>query len=164
MDEGVQEKPKLLFRLLEGAFMAQFYVIKALSYVLPPSAIYLIPKAMGYAFFYARPGMRRRQARKMTDAMPHHTAPRELDRLGESSRVLMERIAFDDYDAIRILLQGISDIFSRHGDLNNVGAVVLASKTWTDDAGRQHPLVADAAAAQVVFPTTAGEAYFSRMQ
>jgi AcrR family transcriptional regulator len=45
---------------------------------------------------------------------------RELDRLGESSRVLMERIAFDDYDAIRILLQGISDIFSRHGDLNNV--------------------------------------------
>ncbi|MEW6555387.1 MAG: TetR/AcrR family transcriptional regulator [Actinomycetota bacterium] len=45
---------------------------------------------------------------------------RELERLGESSRVLMERIAFDDYDAIRILLQGISDIFSRHGDLNNV--------------------------------------------
>lgn len=45
---------------------------------------------------------------------------RELDRLGESSRILMERIAFDDYDAIRILLQGISDIFSRHGDLNNV--------------------------------------------
>jgi len=45
---------------------------------------------------------------------------RELDRLGESSRILMERIAFDDYDAIHILLQGISDIFSRHGDLNNV--------------------------------------------
>lgn len=45
---------------------------------------------------------------------------RELDRLGESSRVLMERIAFDDYDAIRILLQGISDIFGRHSDLNNV--------------------------------------------
>ena len=45
---------------------------------------------------------------------------RELDRLGESSRVLMERIAFDDYDATHILLQGISDIFGRHGDLNNV--------------------------------------------
>ena len=45
---------------------------------------------------------------------------RELDRLGESSRVLMERIAFDDYEAMHILLQGISDIFSRHGDLNNV--------------------------------------------
>lgn len=44
----------------------------------------------------------------------------ELDRLSESSRILMERIAFDDYDAIRLLLQGISDIFSRHGDLNNV--------------------------------------------
>jgi len=45
---------------------------------------------------------------------------RELDRLGESSRILMERIAFDDYDAIRILLRGISDIFNRHSDLNNV--------------------------------------------
>lgn len=45
---------------------------------------------------------------------------REMDRLGESSQVLMERIAFDDYEAIRILLRGISDIFDRHGDLNNV--------------------------------------------
>jgi AcrR family transcriptional regulator len=45
---------------------------------------------------------------------------RELDRLGDSSRVLMERIAFDDYDAIHILLRGISDIFERHSDLNNV--------------------------------------------
>lgn len=45
---------------------------------------------------------------------------RELDRLSESSKVLMERIAFDDYDAVRIILTGISDIFERHGDLNNV--------------------------------------------
>lgn len=45
---------------------------------------------------------------------------RELGRLAESSSVLMERIAFDDYDAVRIILQGISDIFERHGDLNNV--------------------------------------------
>jgi AcrR family transcriptional regulator len=44
----------------------------------------------------------------------------ELNRLGESSRILMERLAFDDYDAIHILLRGISDIFERHGDLNNV--------------------------------------------
>jgi lauroyl/myristoyl acyltransferase len=104
MDEGVQEKPKLLFRLLEGAFMAQFYIIKALSYVLPPSAIYLIPKAMGYAFFYARPGMRRRLASKMTDAMPHLTDPRELDRLGREvcSGVFMP--LFDIF------------VLARHGD------------------------------------------------
>ncbi|MDY6795544.1 MAG: TetR/AcrR family transcriptional regulator [Actinomycetota bacterium] len=44
----------------------------------------------------------------------------ELDRLSESSRILMERIAFDDYEAVRIILRGISDIFERHGDLNNV--------------------------------------------
>lgn len=28
-----------------------------------------------------------------------------------------------------------------HGNFNNVGAVVLSSKTWADDAGRSHPLV-----------------------
>ena len=44
----------------------------------------------------------------------------EMERLAQSSSVLMERIAFDDYDAVRIILQGISDIFERHGDLNNV--------------------------------------------
>jgi lauroyl/myristoyl acyltransferase len=82
MEAGVQEKPKLLFRLLEGAFMLQFHVIRALSYVLPPSVLYLIPKAMGTAFFYARPGMRRRLAQKITDAIPEITDARELSRLG----------------------------------------------------------------------------------
>jgi hypothetical protein len=28
-----------------------------------------------------------------------------------------------------------------HGNFNNLGAVVLSSTTWTDDAGRSHPLV-----------------------
>ena len=58
---------------------------------------------------------------------------RELDRLGESSRILMERIAFDDYDAIRILLRGISDIFNRHSDLNNVYIeAALESEVFSD--------------------------------
>jgi AcrR family transcriptional regulator len=64
---------------------------------------------------------------------------RELERLGESSRVLMERIAFDDYDAIRILLQGINDIFSRHGDLNNVYIeAALESAVFSDVFGDFH--------------------------
>jgi AcrR family transcriptional regulator len=58
---------------------------------------------------------------------------RELDRLSESSRVLMERIAFDDYDAVRIILRGISDIFERHGDLNNVYIeAAIESKVFSD--------------------------------
>jgi len=82
MEEGVQERPKLLFRLLESVFMAQFYVARALSYVLPPRVLRLIPRTLGTAFFYGRPGMRRRLAQKMTDAMPELTDPRELDRMG----------------------------------------------------------------------------------
>lgn len=104
METGVQKKPKLLFRLLEGAFMAQFYLTKALSFILPPSLLYLIPKAMGYAFFYARPGMRRRLAQKITDAIPEITDPRELDRLGREvcSGVFMP--LFDIF------------VLARHGD------------------------------------------------
>jgi len=104
MEEGVQEKPKLLFRLLEGAFMAQFYIIKTLSYVLPPSVIYLIPKAMGITFFYARPGMRRRLAQKITDAMPGITDPRELDRLG---REICSGVFMPLFDIF---------VLARHGD------------------------------------------------
>ncbi len=64
---------------------------------------------------------------------------RELDRLGESSRILMERIAFDDYDAIHILLQGISDIFNRHGDLNNVYIeAALESAAFSDVYSELH--------------------------
>ncbi len=85
MEEGVKEKPKLMFRLLEGAFMAQFHVTKALSYVLPASILYLIPKGMGAAFFYARPGMRRRLAAKISDAIPEITDPRELARIGREA-------------------------------------------------------------------------------
>lgn len=44
----------------------------------------------------------------------------ELDRLGESAWVLLERMAFDDYQAVRIILRGINDIFDRHADLHNV--------------------------------------------
>jgi len=104
MAEGVKEKPKLMFRLLEGAFMTQFYITKALSYILPPSVLYLIPKGMGAAFFYARPGMRRRLAAKITDAMPEVTDPRELKRIGRQ--------------ACGSVFMPLFDIFTlgRHGD------------------------------------------------
>ncbi|RJP35460.1 MAG: hypothetical protein C4536_00600 [Actinobacteria bacterium] len=104
MEEGVKEKPKLMFRLLESAFMAQFYVGKALSTILPPSILYLIPKAMGTAFFYARPGMRRRLAAKISDAMPEVTDPRELSRIGR--------------EACASVFMPLFDIFTlaRHGD------------------------------------------------
>ena len=104
MEEGVQEKPKLLFRLLEGAFMAQFHVIKALSYILPPSVLCLIPKAMGIAFFYARPGMRRRLLQRITEAMPEISDPRELGRLGREVCVGVFMPLFDIF------------ILARHGD------------------------------------------------
>ena len=58
---------------------------------------------------------------------------RELERLGESSQVFMQRIAFDDYEAVRVILRGISDIFDRHEDLNNVYMeAAIESKLFSD--------------------------------
>ena len=104
MGEGVKEKPKLMFRLLEGAFMVQFHVFKALSYILPPSILYLIPKGLGALFFYARPGMRRRLEAKIGDAMPEITDPRERSRIGR--------------EACGSIFMPLFDIFTltRHGD------------------------------------------------
>jgi len=84
MTEGVKEKPTLMFRMLEGAFMALFHTAEFLFKIFPPWLLYLIPKGVGAAFFYARPGMRRRLEAKITDAMPEITDPRELARIGRS--------------------------------------------------------------------------------
>jgi lauroyl/myristoyl acyltransferase len=104
MKEDMQEKPKIFFRLLEGAFMAQFYLTKALSYILPPSVICLIPKAMGAAFFYTRSGMRRRLKQRITEAIPEITDPREIDRL---AREVCSGVFMPLFDIF---------ILARHGD------------------------------------------------
>ena len=101
MEEGVKEKPKLMFRLLEGAFMAQFYVFRALSYVLPPPILYLIPKGLGALFFYARPGMRRRLEAKISDAMPEIGDPRERSRIGRQACASIFMPIFDIFTLTR---------------------------------------------------------------
>jgi lauroyl/myristoyl acyltransferase len=59
---------------------------------------------MGAAFFYARPGMRRRLEAKISDAMPDIKDPRELSRIGRQ--------------ACGSLFMPIFDVFTlaRHGD------------------------------------------------
>jgi len=57
------------------------YLCKALTYVLPVKALYRLFTAVGTAFFYARPGMRRNLIAKVRDAMPEITDERELERI-----------------------------------------------------------------------------------
>ena len=82
MSENIPEKPKLLFRLLEGAFMALFHATRYLSIILPPPYLHRFFALIGAVFFYARPGMRRRLEAKISDALPEITDPRELTRIG----------------------------------------------------------------------------------
>jgi AcrR family transcriptional regulator len=64
---------------------------------------------------------------------------RELGRLGDSTEVLMERLAFDDYEAVRILLRAINEIFDRHGDVLKVYIeAALESTVFSDIFVRFH--------------------------
>lgn len=84
--------------------MALVHTARFLSYILPPTVLYLIPKGMGAAFFYARPGMRRRLKAKISDGMPEIKDPRELSRIGRQ--------------ACGAVFMPIFDVFTlaRHGD------------------------------------------------
>ncbi len=87
--------------LLEGTFMALAYTTRFLSFILPPSLLYLIPRGMGAVFFYARPGMRRRLEEKISDAMPEVEDPRELSCIGRQACGSMFMPIFDVFTLAR---------------------------------------------------------------
>lgn len=97
-------KPRFLFRILEGYLMAVFHVTRFLFHMLPPSFMYAVFRFLGSAFYYARPGMRRRLESKIAQAMP------ELIRGNAISSVARE--------ACTSLFMPMADIFTmeRHGD------------------------------------------------
>jgi lauroyl/myristoyl acyltransferase len=111
MDDSIKERPHFLFRLLEGTFMAMAYATRFLSFILPPSLLYLIPRSMGAVFFYARPGMRRRLEAKISDAMPEISDPHELSRIGRQACGSMFMPIFDVFTLSRHgerYMQGLS--------------------------------------------------------
>ena len=104
MAERDKERPNLLFRLLEGAFMALFHTAELLFKIFPPWLLYLIPKGVGAAFFYARPGMRRRLEAKISDAIPEITDPRVKSRI---ARQVCGAVFMPTFDVFTL---------ARHGD------------------------------------------------
>lgn len=66
----VSVKRRLLFRILDDYLMAVFHVTRFLFRMLLPSFMYAIFRFLGSAFYYARPGMRRRLKDKIAQAMP----------------------------------------------------------------------------------------------
>jgi len=119
MEESIRERPHFLFRLLEGIFMFMAHTTRFLSYILPPSFLYLIPKGRGAAFFYARPGMRSRLETKISDAMPEVKDPRELSRIGRQACGAMFMPIFDVFTLARHgdrYMQGLSIEGEEHLD------------------------------------------------
>lgn len=44
----------------------------------------------------------------------------DMQKMGDSVRPLMDRISYDDFDGVKIVIQGINEMFGRYGDLNHV--------------------------------------------
>ncbi len=64
------DRPRLLFRILEGYLMFVFHFTRFLFRILPPRLMYSLFRCLGSAFYYARPGMRRRLEARIAEAMP----------------------------------------------------------------------------------------------
>lgn len=68
--EAKRERPRVLFRILEGSMMALFHAVHILFYIFPPSVMYAIFRGIAAAFLCARPGMRRRLEARISETLP----------------------------------------------------------------------------------------------
>lgn len=79
------EKGDVFFRLVEDFLLGLFHLTRFLTYVLPAKTMYSIFDAIGAALYYARPRVRRDLVRKISDAMPEISDPRELERIARKA-------------------------------------------------------------------------------
>ena len=55
-----------------------------------------------------------------------------MQKMGDSVKPLMDRINYDDFEGVKIVIQGINEMFGRYGDLNHV----YVQAAWESDAIR----------------------------
>jgi AcrR family transcriptional regulator len=56
----------------------------------------------------------------------------DMQKMGDSVKPLMDRISYDDFDGVKIVIQGINEMFGRYGDLNHV----YVQAAWESEAIR----------------------------
>ncbi len=56
----------------------------------------------------------------------------DMQKMGDSVKPLMDRINYDDFEGVKIVIQGINEMFGRYGDLNHV----YVQAAWESDAIR----------------------------
>lgn len=80
-----QERPHILFRIVQGSMMALFHATRFMFYVLPPSAMYAIFRGIAAAFLYARPGMRSRLEARIAEALPEIRDARRISAIARGA-------------------------------------------------------------------------------
>jgi len=69
-DNKGQERPHIVFRVIQGSMMALFHATRIMFRVFPPSVMYALFRGIAAAFLFARPGMRRRLEARIAEALP----------------------------------------------------------------------------------------------
>ncbi len=56
----------------------------------------------------------------------------DMQKMGDSVRPFMDRLSYDDFEGVKIVIQGINEMFGRYGDLNHV----YVQAAWESEAVR----------------------------
>lgn len=57
----------------------------------------------------------------------------DMQKMGDSVKPFMDRLSSDDFEGVKIVIQGINEMFSRYGDLNHV----YVQAAWESEAVRK---------------------------
>jgi lauroyl/myristoyl acyltransferase len=95
---------KYLLKIIEVAFLGYFYLMRGLSFILPPRALYGIYKALSLVLYHAVPGTGKRYRKNVAEALPEINDPNRI-----------KDIARRSYTE---LYMGMVDLvmFARHGE------------------------------------------------
>ncbi len=56
----------------------------------------------------------------------------DMQKMGDSVKPFMDRVSYDDFEGVKIVIKGINEMFGRYGELNQV----FAQAAWESEAVR----------------------------
>lgn len=89
MSEDSGKKPNIFLRALDGSLLAIFRFTLFLFKFLPASLMYALFRWLGAAFYYARPGMRRRLKARISGALPEISDEKRLSAIARGACATM---------------------------------------------------------------------------
>jgi lauroyl/myristoyl acyltransferase len=119
---------KYLLKVIDVGFVAYFYLVRMLSFILPPRALYAIYTGLSFVLYHIVPGTSKRYCRAIAEALPEINDP--------------DRIKYIARMSYAELYKGMVDlaVFARHGEkmakeLEIEGQDILERELYRPESG-----------------------------